>query len=58
VAFNIGLGVFGGLTPMVAAGLIAATGLTVIPALYMSFAALVAVLALGLAPDWSRGPLR
>lgn len=36
VAFNVGLGVFGGITPMVATSLIAATGLVTVPALYLA----------------------
>jgi len=58
VAFNIGLGVFGGLTPMIAATLIAVTGVPTAPALYLAVTAMVAVLALALMPDRSREPLR
>jgi MHS family proline/betaine transporter-like MFS transporter len=58
VAFNLGLGIFGGLTPMIATSLIAATGAPATLALYLTFAALVAVLALSLTPDRSRAPLR
>jgi MHS family proline/betaine transporter-like MFS transporter len=58
VAFNIGLGVFGGLTPMIAASLIAATGVVTAPALYLALAALVAVFVLSRIPDRSRAPLR
>jgi len=58
VAFNIGLGVFGGLTPMIAASLIAATGAPTAPAVYLSVTALLAVVALGFMPDRSRAPLR
>jgi MHS family proline/betaine transporter-like MFS transporter len=58
VAFNIGLGVVGGLTPMVATGLIAATGIVTVPALYMAAAGIVAVVALAFTPDRSRAPLR
>jgi MFS transporter, MHS family, proline/betaine transporter len=58
VAFNLGLGVFGGLTPMIAATLIAATGAPTAPAVYLTVAALVAVGALALMPDRSRAPLR
>ncbi len=58
VAFNVGMGVFGGTTPMVATMLIAATGIATVPALYMAVAGLVAVLALALTPDRSRAPLR
>ncbi len=58
VAFNIGLGVVGGLTPMVATGLIAATDVVTVPALYMAAAGVVAVIALAFTPDRSRAPLR
>ena len=58
VAFNIGLGVVGGTTPMVATGLIAATGIVTVPALYMAAAGIVAVVALAFTPDRSREPLR
>jgi len=58
VAFNIGLGVFGGLTPMIAASLIAVTGAPVAPSLYLTLAALTAVVTLVLMPDNSRSPLR
>jgi len=58
VAFNLGLGVFGGLTPMIAASLIATTGVLTAPAMYLAIAAFIAVLALMLMPDRSREPLR
>jgi MHS family proline/betaine transporter-like MFS transporter len=58
VAFNLGLGVFGGLTPMIAASLIASTGAPTAPALYLAAVAVVAVFALALMPDRSRAPLR
>ena len=58
VAFNVGVGVFGGLTPMIATSLIATTGQAVAPALYLVAAAGVAVIALALMPDRSRSPLR
>jgi len=58
VAFNIGLGVFGGLTPMIAASLIAATGVATAPAIYLAIAAGVAVVALMMMVDRSRAPLR
>jgi MHS family proline/betaine transporter-like MFS transporter len=58
VAFNVGLGVFGGLTPMIAATLIATTGAPTAPALYLAGAAAIAVVALALMPDRSRAPLR
>jgi MHS family proline/betaine transporter-like MFS transporter len=57
VAFNIGVGVFGGLTPMIASTLIEATGRATAPALYMALAGLCAVWALSRMPDRSRGPL-
>ncbi len=58
VAFNIGVGVFGGMTPMIATSLIAGTGAATAPALYMALAALMAVVALMMTQDYSRGPLR
>ena len=57
VAFNVGLGVVGGATPMIATALIAVTGVATIPGLYLA-AGLVAVLALAATPDGSRVPLR
>ncbi len=58
VAFNIGLGIVGGTTPVVATSLIAATGIVTVPALYMATAGIVAVVALAFIPDRSRVPLR
>ncbi|MYM57105.1 MFS transporter [Rhodobacteraceae bacterium GS-10] len=58
VAFNLGIGVFGGLTPMIATSLIARTGSAMAPAAYMAVAGAVAVIALALTPDRSRTPLR
>ena len=58
VAFNIGLGVFGGLTPMIAATLIATTGIATSPAIYLAIAAAVGSLVLYLMPDRSREALR
>jgi MHS family proline/betaine transporter-like MFS transporter len=58
VAFNLGLGVFGGITPMIATTLIATTGIVTAPAMYLTFAALLAVFALALMPDRSREVLR
>jgi MHS family proline/betaine transporter-like MFS transporter len=58
VAFNLGLGVFGGLTPMIATALIAMTGLLTAPAIYLAVTAFIAVLSLMMMPDRSREPLR
>jgi MHS family proline/betaine transporter-like MFS transporter len=58
VAFNVGVGIFGGLTPMIATSLIAATGAATAPAFYLLVAAGAAVVALALTPDRSRAPLR
>jgi MHS family proline/betaine transporter-like MFS transporter len=58
VAFNVGMGVFGGMTPMIATSLIAATGAPTAPALYAAAAALIAVGALFAMADRSRAPLR
>ncbi|MCG6858096.1 MAG: MFS transporter [Salaquimonas sp.] len=58
VAFNIGVGVFGGLTPMIVTSLISITGIDTVPSIYLTAAAFIAVIALALTPDHSRGPLR
>ncbi|KCZ84450.1 major facilitator family transporter [Hyphomonas adhaerens MHS-3] len=58
VAFNVGLGVIGGLTPLIASSLIAVSGLNTAPAIYMILAAFGAVVALGFVPDRSRVALR
>lgn len=58
VAFNLGVGVFGGLTPMIATGLMSITGLATAPAIYMTVACAVAVVCLAFVPDRSRSPLR
>lgn len=58
VAFNVGLGVFGGLTPVIATSLIAASGTPSALTFYLAIAALVAVFSLALIPDRSREPLR
>ncbi|MEE4659527.1 MAG: MFS transporter [Halieaceae bacterium] len=58
VAFNVGVGIFGGTTPMIAASLIAVTGAPTAPAMYLSCAALVAAGVLVMVPDRSREPLR
>lgn len=58
VAFNLGIGVFGGLTPMIATSLMALTGLPTAPAIYMAAACLFAALCLSRVPDRSRGALR
>lgn len=58
IAFNVGMGIFGGLTPMVATSLIATTGQATAASLYLVCAALFAVVALARIPDRSRAPLR
>lgn len=58
VAFNLGMGVFGGLTPMIATSLIVATEEPSVPALYLTVAALTAVVFLMMMPDRSRVSLR
>jgi len=57
VAFNVGLGVFGGLTPMIAASLTASTGAPSAPAVYLVVAAVAGVITLTKIPDRSRAPL-
>jgi MHS family proline/betaine transporter-like MFS transporter len=58
VAFNVGVGVFGGLTPMIATSLIAVTNAATAPALYLAAAGLASVATLAFTPDRSRAPLR
>jgi MHS family proline/betaine transporter-like MFS transporter len=58
VAFNLGVGVFGGLTPMIATSLIALTGFQTAAAMYLTLACVVAVICLAFIPDRSRSPLR
>ncbi|MEJ1995977.1 MAG: MFS transporter [Limibacillus sp.] len=58
LAFNIGIGVFGGFTPMIAKSLIAATGQPLVSSIYLAFAALIAFAALMLTPDRSRAALQ
>ncbi len=58
VSFNIGIGIFGGLTPMIATSLIEITGQTLAPAWYLAAASLLAAVVLALIPDRSRAPLR
>lgn len=58
VAFNLGMGVFGGLTPVTATTLMAVTGLATAPAIYMTVACAIAVVCLVFVPDRSRIALR
>jgi MHS family proline/betaine transporter-like MFS transporter len=58
VAFNLGMGIFGGLTPMIATSLMAVTGFPTAPAVYMAVACAIAVVCLAFVPDRSRSPLR
>lgn len=57
IAFNIGIGVFGGTAPMVAVALIKATSNQMAPAVYMMFAAMVSATAVLNLQDRSRQPL-
>jgi MHS family proline/betaine transporter-like MFS transporter len=58
VAFNFGLGVMGGSTPMAATWLIDVTGLDIAPAFYLLAFALLAIGSLVWMQDRSREPLR
>ena len=58
VSFNVGVGVFGGLTPMIATSLIAYTGAPTALIAYLSCACILAVAALAFVPDRSRLPLQ
>jgi MHS family proline/betaine transporter-like MFS transporter len=57
LSFNIGLGLAGGTSPMIATALIGATGSALAPAWYLMFAAGLAAFAIFLMPDRSRAPL-
>ncbi|MGD8368481.1 MAG: MFS transporter [Desulfobacterales bacterium] len=57
IAFNLGLGVVGGATPMAATALISLTGFDLAPAFYMAFWAAVGIGALLWMSDRSREPL-
>jgi len=57
VAFNIGIGVVGGTTPMIATWLIDKTSVISAPAFYLSALSMVAVTALLMMNDRSREPL-
>jgi len=58
VAYNLGLGVIGGTTPMISTWLIDVTGYSTAPAVYLVAMAIVAMLALSLMRDRSREVLR
>lgn len=58
VAYNIGLGVVGGTTPMVATWLISVTGSRLAPAWFMIVVAAIGIVALLWMKDRSREPLR
>ncbi len=58
ISFNLGTGIIGGVTPMIATWLINSTGLSIAPAGMMIIAASVAVLTLFWMRDRSRDPLR
>lgn len=58
VAYNLGLGVVGGLTPMISTWLIAATGARSAPAVFVACMALLAFGTLLTIRDRSREPLR
>ena len=58
VAYNLGLGVVGGATPMLSTWLIDVTGVSTAPALYLVAMAVLAFISLVLMKDRSREPLR
>lgn len=58
VAYNLGLGVVGGATPMVSTWLIDVTGMSGMPAILMAAMAVMAVAVVAKIPDRSREPLR
>lgn len=58
VAYNLGLGVVGGATPMLSTWLIDTSGLSTAPAIYLVAMALLALASLLRMQDRSREPLR
>lgn len=58
IAFNFGIGIIGGSTPMVSTWLISTTGWTLAPSLYMTLWAVVGIIALYWMKDRSREELR
>lgn len=58
IAYNLGLGVVGGMTPMIATWLIKRTGMSSAPAIFVAVMSLLAFLTLLTIRDRSREPLR
>jgi MHS family proline/betaine transporter-like MFS transporter len=58
ISYNVGLGVIGGSTPMIATWLIEITGFSTAPALYLTLMALTAFIVLFFMRDGSREKLR
>ncbi|HKK15982.1 MAG TPA: MFS transporter, partial [Gammaproteobacteria bacterium] len=58
VSYNIGLGIVGGTTPMIATALIKITGMGIMPSLFMVLMALAGVIGMCLIRDRSREPLQ
>ncbi|HZK54213.1 MAG TPA: hypothetical protein VFC84_08485 [Desulfosporosinus sp.] len=58
VSFNLGMGVVGGTAPMIVTWLISRTGISIVPALYMLFWGIIAVITLLKMSDHSREALR
>src|SRR4051794_16958735 len=57
VAYNLGMALLGGTTPLVAAWLVARTGVTLAPALYLTAAATIAFIGATLLPGTTRHSL-
>jgi MHS family proline/betaine transporter-like MFS transporter len=58
VIYNIGVGIFGGSTPMICTWLIKITGNNLVPAYYLSFFIIISLVGLWLMKDRSREALR
>lgn len=58
LAYNVGLGIVGGTTPMISTWLIDISGHVLAPAVYLAALALISAAALIAMPDKSRQPLR
>src|SRR5665647_1192536 len=57
IAFNVGMGIIGGSTPMIVTWLISKTDIIWFPAIYMFFAAIIALVSVLWMTDRSREPL-
>lgn len=57
IAFNVGVSVFGGTTPLAVEALVSVTGSNLMPAVYMMCAACIGIVAVAVMKETSRKPL-